>query len=52
MKMNSTFPIQARSYGHRTPPWPKKPYEYKYSDEIDPPEPWQVEDLESLYQWL
>lgn len=39
------------SYAKRTPPWPKKPYEYKYSDEIDPPEDWQVDDIEKLFQW-
>lgn len=45
-----TFP-QLKSYAGPMPPLAKPaPYTYTYSDKIDPPEDWQLEDIEQMYQ--
>lgn len=45
-----TFPIRPKSYARGPcPPWPKKEYDYKYEAPLDPPEPYQLEDLEHLF---
>src|SRR6266576_6185716 len=45
-----TFP-QLENYSGEMPPLAKpKPYVYTYSDKLNPPEDWQLEDIDDMYK--